>query len=89
LEKAGRPADTPLADLVEDDELRAEVQAAIDDANKAVSKAESIRKFVILSEDWTEESGHLTPSIKLKRNVIVKDFAGQIDDLYAAAGDRG
>ncbi len=48
----------------------AEIQAAVDDANKAVSKAESIRKFAILPVEWTEEGGQLTPSLKLKRNVV-------------------
>ncbi len=85
LEKNGRPADTRLADLVDDPELRAEVQTAIDDANKAVSKAESIRKFTILTEDWTEAGGQLTPSLKLKRNVVHKEEAAAIDDLYSGA----
>ena len=50
-----------MADVVDDDDLRAEIQKAIDDANKAVIKAESIRKFAILAEDWTEAGGQLTP----------------------------
>jgi long-chain acyl-CoA synthetase len=83
LEKAGKPADTTLADVVDDPGLRAEVQSAIDDANKAVSKAESIRKFVILSEDWTEAGGQLTPSLKLKRNVVHKEAADEIEALYS------
>jgi long-chain acyl-CoA synthetase len=83
LEKHGRPADTPLADVVEDAELRAEIQAAVDDANRAVSKAESIRKFTILGEDWTEAGGQLTPSLKLKRNVVQKEAAKEIEALYS------
>jgi long-chain acyl-CoA synthetase len=83
LDENGRPADTKLADLLDDAELRAEVQTAIDDANKAVSKAESIRKFVILADDWTEAGGQLTPSLKLKRNVVHKDEADQIEALYS------
>ena len=82
LQKNGRPADTAMADIVDDAELRAEVQAAIDDANKAVSKAESIRKFVVLAEDWTEAGGQITPSLKLKRNVVHKEAAAQIEALY-------
>lgn len=62
--------------------VRAEVQKAVDEANKAVSKAESIRKFEILSVDFTEESGHLTPSLKLKRNVVMNDFADEVEALY-------
>jgi long-chain acyl-CoA synthetase len=85
LEKHGKPADTPVGDLIEDAELRAEVQEAIDDANKAVSKAESIRKFVILPHDWTEAGGQLTPSLKLKRNVVHKEAAGEIEALYSGA----
>ena len=50
-----------IADLVDDPDLRAEIEAAVEDANKAVSKAESIRKFTILPDDWTEEGGQLTP----------------------------
>jgi long-chain acyl-CoA synthetase len=85
LEKNGRPADTQLADLLEDSDLRAEVQTAIDDANKAVSKAESIRKFAILAEDWTEAGGQMTPSLKLKRNVVHKEAAQQIEALYSGS----
>jgi long-chain acyl-CoA synthetase len=85
LEKNGRPADTALGDLVEDSDLRAEIQTAIDDANKAVSQAESIRKFAIMAEDWTEAGGQLTPSLKLKRNVVHKECENDIDALYSGA----
>jgi len=85
LQENGKPADTTLADVVDDDALRAEVQGAIDDANKAVSKAESIRKFTVLAEDWTEDGGQLTPSLKLKRNVVHAESEQQIGDLYAGA----
>jgi long-chain acyl-CoA synthetase len=85
LDKNGRPADTPLGDLLDDSELRAEIQTAIDDANKAVSKAESIRKFAILADDWTEAGGQMTPSLKLKRNVVHKEAAQQIESLYSGA----
>ncbi|MFD9256404.1 hypothetical protein, partial [Streptomyces bottropensis] len=54
----------------------------IDDGNAAVSKAESVRKFRILSSQFTEESGHLTPSLKLKRNVVAKDYADEIEAIY-------
>lgn len=60
----------------------AEVQSAVDEANKAVSKAESIRKFSILGEDFTEDNGTLTPSMKLKRNVIMRDFEDDVEALY-------
>ncbi len=83
LERNGQHGRTrQLADLVDDPTLRAEIQSAVDDANKAVSKAESIRKFVILPEDWTEEGGQLTPSLKLKRNVVLKEREDDIAALY-------
>lgn len=72
-----------IADLVDDADLRADVQKAVDDANTAVSKAESIRKFQILAEDWTEEGGQLTPSLKLKRNVVMREARDDIAALYA------
>jgi long-chain acyl-CoA synthetase len=72
-----------VASLVDDPDLRAEIQQAVDEANKAVSKAEAIRKFTILPVDWTEEGGQLTPSLKLKRAVVMKEFAADVDALYA------
>jgi long-chain acyl-CoA synthetase len=78
----GKPADATAADLADDPDLVAEIQVAVDDANKAVSRAESIRKFRILGTDFTEESGHLTPSLKVRRNVVAKDFAAEIAALY-------
>jgi long-chain acyl-CoA synthetase len=82
LEDHGKPASTPVSEIANDPDLRAEIQNAIDDANKAVSKAESIRKFVVLDDDWTELGGQLTPSMKLKRNVVQKECAEQIAALY-------
>ena len=63
----------------------AEVQRAIDAANENVSRAESIRKFTILSTELTEASGHLTPKLSIKRNVILEDFAGEIEAMYSGA----
>ncbi|CAI9392116.1 AMP-dependent synthetase/ligase [Microbacterium sp. T2.11-28] len=77
------PGDMPLKEAAKNAKVRAEVQRAIDIANKGVSRAESIRKFEILDSEWTEASGHLTPKMSIKRNVILTDFAAQIDDLYA------
>jgi long-chain acyl-CoA synthetase len=73
-----------IADLVDDPDLRAEVEAAVDDANKAVSKAESIRKFTILPDEWTEEGGQLTPSLKLKRNVVMGELNDDVAALYVS-----
>jgi long-chain acyl-CoA synthetase len=71
-----------VADLVDDPELRAEVEAAVEEANKAVSKAESIRRFAILDSEWTEEGGQLTPSLKLKRGVVMAEHRDDVDALY-------
>ncbi|MHC2997947.1 AMP-dependent synthetase/ligase [Microbacterium sp. HJ5] len=75
--------DMSLADAAKNPAVRAEVQKAIDEANKHVSRAESIRKFTILDSEWTEASGHLTPKMSIKRNVIMDDFASEIDELYS------
>ncbi len=72
-----------VQDAAQDDAVKAEIQQAVDSANKAVSKAEAIRKFEILPTDFTEESGHLTPSLKLKRNVVMTDYADVVERLYA------
>ena len=79
---AGKPADATVADLREDKDLRAEIQSAVDEANKAVSRAESIRSFRILPEDFTEASGQLTPSMKLKRSVVLKEYASEVAAIY-------
>jgi len=83
LANNGLPADMSLAEAAENEKVRAEVQGAIDRANTRVSRAESIRKFTILPTEWTEASGHLTPKMSIKRNVIVADFADAIEDIYA------
>ena len=72
-----------LSDAAEDPAVIAEIQLAVDDANKAVSKAEAIKKFKILPAEWTEESGALTPSMKLKRGVVMKEHAAEVDALYS------
>ena len=72
-----------IAELVDDPDLRATVQKAVDDGNKAVSRAESVRKFAILPVDFTEAGGQMTASLKLKRHVITKQFSAEIDALYA------
>ena len=59
---------------LDDPELLAQVQKAVDDANTQVSRAEAIRKFAIVEEDWTEENGYLTPSFKVKRHMVVRDL---------------
>jgi long-chain acyl-CoA synthetase len=78
----GKPQMAIVAELRDDPALRAEIQAAIEDANKAVSRAEAIKKFAILDEDFTEADGQLTPTLKVRRHVIMKQYAAQINALY-------
>ncbi|MEV7089812.1 AMP-dependent synthetase/ligase [Streptomyces sp. NPDC093085] len=75
--------DVPPAALVHDKDLRASLQRAVNEANRLVSRAESIRRFRVLAEDFTEGKGHLTPTLKLRRAAIAEDFAAEIDELYA------
>jgi long-chain acyl-CoA synthetase len=82
-ERHGKPADATIASLRDDPDLIAAVQSAVDDANKAVSRAESIRKFRILDTDFTQESGQLTVKLGIRRSVLLKDFAVDIDALYS------
>ncbi len=82
-ETNGKPADATIASLRDDPDLVAAVQAAVDDANQAVSRAESIRKFRILDVDFTQEAGQLTVKLGIRRNVLLKDLAADIDALYA------
>jgi len=72
-----------INDLINDPDLIAVVQTAVDEANKAVSKAESIRKFTILPVDFTIAGGHLTAKLSVKRHVVAKEFAQEIDALFA------
>ena len=82
LASAGLPADSSVADLRTDEKLRAEIQGAIDEANKAVSHAEAVKEFRILPADFTEATGELTPSLKVKRGVVLKTYASEIAEIY-------
>ncbi|UFQ15734.1 MULTISPECIES: AMP-dependent synthetase/ligase [Streptomyces] len=79
-----RPKDTPLAELARDPQLTAEIQKAVDHANAAVSRAESIRRFAVIEGAFTEENGLLTPSLKVKRRAVVAAYASEIEALYGA-----
>jgi long-chain acyl-CoA synthetase len=79
----GKPETATVAELRNDASLVAAVQAAVDDANKAVSRAESIRKFTILGTDFTQEDGQLSAKLGIRRNVLAKEFAAEIEALYA------
>jgi long-chain acyl-CoA synthetase len=78
----GKPAAATVTDLRDDPALRAEIQAAVNDANKAVSQAEAIKKFAILDEDFTEAGGQLTPTLKVRRNIVMKQYSAHVAALY-------
>jgi long-chain acyl-CoA synthetase len=81
---AGRGKSWSLEALSHDHDLIAEIQQAVDEVNASVSKAESIRRFVILDSDFTIEDGEMTPTLKVRRSIVTEHFAGEIDRLYAS-----
>ena len=83
-EHHGLPASISLEDAVGNATVRAAVQAAVDKANLSVSQAEAIKSFRIVASDFTESSGHLTPSLKVKRAQVLKDFEDVVDEMYLA-----
>ena len=83
LENNGIKEPMSLDQARENPLVLAEISKAIENVNKDFSTAESIRKFSVLPEDLTEKSGHLTPSLKIKRSVVTEDYAHLIDDIYA------
>lgn len=78
----GKPSDATVADLRDDEELRGDLQDAVDDANTTVSHTESIKRFVVLDRDLTEADGELTATLKIKRPVVTERFAADIAGLY-------
>jgi long-chain acyl-CoA synthetase len=72
-----------VAEAAKDPKVLAEIQTAVDRVNKSFSTAESIRKFVVIDAELTEASGHLTPSLKIKREAVARDFAKEIAELYS------
>jgi long-chain acyl-CoA synthetase len=83
LKSRGKDESMTPEQLREDADLITELDAAVADANKAVSHAEAIKKFRVLGEDFTEDNGTLTPSLKLKRAVVMKEFGDEVEALYA------
>ncbi|WP_434619158.1 AMP-dependent synthetase/ligase [Arthrobacter sp. A5] len=83
-ENHGLPAGISLSEAIGQDTIRNAVQKAIDKANASVSAAESIKAFRIVPTDFTEASGHLTPSLKIKRSQVLKDFDDVVADIYSA-----
>ncbi|MBH0120437.1 long-chain fatty acid--CoA ligase [Rhodococcus sp. CX] len=78
----GKPATATIAQLRHDPALRDAMQTIVDDANSTVSHAEAIKKFVILDRDLTEATGELTPTLKIKRNIVTERFAEDIESMY-------
>ncbi|WP_299277875.1 AMP-dependent synthetase/ligase [uncultured Georgenia sp.] len=74
-----------VAEAKNDPLVREHIQMQIDRTNRKVSRAESIRKFVILDDDFTVENGYLTPSMKVRRNAVLRDYAHVIEEIYAEA----
>jgi len=81
-ERNGKPATASVGDLATDPDLVAEIDTAVKRANLTVSHAESIRKFRILPVDFTEDTGELTPTLKVKRSVVAEKFASDIEAIY-------
>ncbi|MEC3952188.1 long-chain fatty acid--CoA ligase [Nocardia sp. CDC153] len=82
LERNGIGADTPIEHVIENPALVAEINDAVAATNKLVSHAEAIKKIRILPVDWTEEGGELTPKLSLKRAVVMKKYAADVDAIY-------
>ncbi|MGV9451293.1 AMP-dependent synthetase/ligase [Streptomyces sp. NPDC003635] len=76
------PADTPMSEVCRDPRMRADVQRAVDHANEAVSRAESIRSFALVEGEFSEENGLLTPSLKVKRHAVIRAYEEEIEALY-------
>ena len=87
LRSRNLPETTPVADLVDNPDLRSEIQRAVDTANLQVSKAEQIKKFAVLPHEWSIAGGQITPSMKLKRSVVTEQHAADIDALYTGGSD--
>jgi long-chain acyl-CoA synthetase len=73
-----------VADLRDDGTLRADIQRAVDEANQAVSHAEAIKAFRILPRDFAEAEGEVTPTRKVKRDVVQRRYAEEIDSIYGS-----
>jgi long-chain acyl-CoA synthetase len=82
LASNAKPADATIEEMRADETLLAEIQKAVDHANEAVSHAEAIKVFRILKRDWSEATGEITPSLKVKRNVVLKEYADEIAAIY-------
>lgn len=78
-----------LAQAAKEPKVLAEIQTAVDRVNKNFSRAESIRKFTVIGQELSEESGHLTPSLKIKREVVLRDFGPAVEEIYESGPATG
>jgi long-chain acyl-CoA synthetase len=88
LSRHGKDPETPISDVTEDPELLAELQAKVDEANATVSRAEQIKQFRVMPVELSEDAGEITPSVKVKRHVVMEKYAGEINALYETAKAR-
>lgn len=88
LQRKGMDPKTPISELAQHETILTHVQTVVDRANESVSRAESIRDFRLLHTDFTIESGHLTQSMKIKRPLVMKDFAAEVEALYTEAAAK-
>ncbi len=86
LSEHGKPESMDVAALLRDDDVVSALRAAVQETNRAVSKAESIRAFRVLPQDFTVEGGEMTPTLKLKRAVILGSHADEVEALYSGDG---
>ncbi|WP_026924506.1 AMP-dependent synthetase/ligase [Glycomyces arizonensis] len=82
LERHGKDPESSIADVAEDPDLLAELQAQVDLANATVSRAEQIKRFRVIPVELSEDAGEITPSTKVKRHVVVKKYSDEINALY-------
>ncbi|MGZ5326000.1 MAG: AMP-dependent synthetase/ligase, partial [Solirubrobacterales bacterium] len=65
------------------DEMRALIQAHLDQVNEKFARVEQVKKFAILPQDLSQEGGELTPTMKVKRNVVAEKYADEVEKLYS------
>ena len=85
LANNGQPADLTLQQAAKNPRVLQELQKAVDEVNATVSNAEAIKKFEVIDSELSEKSGHLTPSMKIKREAVSRDFSPLIDKIYGGA----
>ena len=85
LANNGQPSDLTLSQAAKNPRVLQELQKAVDEVNATVSNAEAIKKFEVIDSELSEKSGHLTPSLKIKREVVTRDFAPVIEQIYGGS----